>query len=96
MDGQMLQNPLVNNFERIKVTSQFNGDSIKRYNEESDEGDFFEVDVQNLEKLHETHDGLSFLPKEMKVKKVEKLVTNLHNKTEYTVHIINLKQALNN
>ena len=45
MDGQMLQNPLVNNFERIKVTSQFNGDSIKSYNEESDEGDFFEVDI---------------------------------------------------
>ena len=27
--------------------------------------------------------------------KVEKLVTNLHDKTEYVIHIRNLKQALN-
>ena len=33
----------------------------------------------------------------MTVEKVERLVTNLHNKTEYaTTHIRNLKQALNN
>ena len=31
----------------------------------------------------------------MKFEKVEKLVTNLHDKTEYAIHIRNLKQALN-
>ena len=31
----------------------------------------------------------------MKTKKAEKLVANLHNKTEYVIHIIHLKQALN-
>ena len=31
----------------------------------------------------------------MKVVKVEKLVANLHDKTEYVIHIRNLKQALN-
>ena len=31
----------------------------------------------------------------MKIKKVEKLVANLHDKTEYAIHIRNLKQALN-
>ena len=31
----------------------------------------------------------------MKIKKVEKLVTNLHDKTEYVIHIRHLKQALN-
>ena len=31
----------------------------------------------------------------MKIKKVEKLVANLHDKTEYVIHIRNLKQALN-
>ena len=31
----------------------------------------------------------------MKLEKVEMLVTNLHDKTEYIIHIINLKQALN-
>ena len=32
----------------------------------------------------------------MKIEKVEKLVVNLHDKTEYVIHIRNLKQALNN
>ena len=31
----------------------------------------------------------------MKIEKIEKLVTNLHDKTEHVIHIRNLKQALN-
>ena len=31
----------------------------------------------------------------MKIEKVEKIVTNLHDKTKYVIHIRNLKQALN-
>ena len=31
----------------------------------------------------------------MKLGKIEKLVTNLHDKTEYVIHIRNLKQTLN-
>ena len=31
----------------------------------------------------------------MKLEKGEKLVTNLHDKSEYVIHIRNLKQALN-
>ena len=48
----MSQKIPVNNFEWIKDTSQFNEDFVKSYNDESDEGYFFEVDVQYLEKLH--------------------------------------------
>ena len=91
----MSQKLPVNNFEWIKDTSQFNEDFIKNYNEESDEGYFFEVDVQYLEKLHELHNDLPFLPERMKIEKVEKLVANLHDETEYVVHIRNLKQSLN-
>ena len=32
----------------------------------------------------------------MTIEKVEKLVDNLHDKTEYVINIRNLKQALNN
>ena len=32
----------------------------------------------------------------MKIEKVEKLAANLHDKTEYAIHMRNLKQALNN
>ena len=48
-----------------------------------------------LKKLHERHNDLSFLPERMKYEKVEKLITNLHDKTEYVIHRRNLKQALN-
>ena len=35
-----------------------------------------------------------FYQKEKKIEKVEKLTVNLHEKTEYVIHIRNLKQAL--
>ena len=85
----------VNNFEWIEETSQFNEDFIKNYNEKCHEGYFLEVDVHYLEKLHELHKGLPFLSERMELGKVEKLVTNLHDKIEYVVHRRNLKQALN-
>ena len=64
-------------------------------NFESDEGYFLEVDVQYPEKLHELHNDLRFSLERMKIEKAENLVTNLHNKTGYVIHIRNLKQALN-
>ena len=36
-----------------------------------------------------------FLLERMKIETVEKLVANLHDKSEYVMHIRNLKQALN-
>ena len=45
----------------------------------------FNYDVQHLEKLHELHNDLPFLPERMKIGKVKKLVTNLyypHNKSK--------------
>ena len=36
-----------------------------------------------------------FLLERMEIEKVEKLAANLHDKTEYVIHIRNLKQALN-
>ena len=91
----MLQKLPVNNFAWIEDISQFHEDFIKNYNEESDERYFLEVDIQYLAKLHELHNDLPFLPERMKIEKVEKLVANLHDKTEYVIHIRNLKEALN-
>ena len=36
--------------------------------------------------------NLTFLSERMRIKKVEKLVANLHDKSEYVIHIRNLKQ----
>ena len=44
----MSHNLPVNNFEWVIETSQFNEDSIKNYNEESDEEYFHAVDVQRF------------------------------------------------
>ena len=68
---------------------------MKNCNEESDEGYFFKLDVQYLEKLRELHNDLPFLPERMKIEKVKKLVANLHDKTQYVIQIRNLKQTLN-
>ena len=51
-------------------------------------GYFLELDVQYLEKLHEPHNNLPFLLEKMKI-------INLHDKTQYVIHIRNLKQAIN-
>ena len=90
----MSQKLPVNNFEWIEDTFQFNEDFTKSYNEESDKGYFLEFDVQYPEKLQECQNDLPFLPEKMKFEKVEKFAANLHDKTEYVIHMRNLKQAL--
>ena len=58
-------------------------------------GHFLEVDIQYPEELLELLNYLSFLSERIKIEKVEKLVTDLHDKNEYVIHIISLKQTLN-
>ena len=93
-DWTIQQKLSVNNFEWIDDTSQFNEYFIKSYNEESDKDYFLEVAVQYIQTLHELQIDLQFLPERIKIEKIEKLVTNLHE-TEYVIHISNLKQTLN-
>ena len=76
-------------------TSQFNEDFIKNYNEESDEGYFPQVNVQYLKRIHELHNDLPFLLERMKIENIEKLAVNLHDKIKFSIHITDLKQALN-
>ena len=70
----------VNSFKSVEKTSQFNEDSIKRKNEESDEEYFLEVDIQCPKELHDLHRDLPFLLERIRIRKVEKLVANLHDK----------------
>ena len=84
----------VNNFESIQDTSQFNEDFIRNYNEESDEGYCLEIDVKYPKKLHEIHKLNEKFSEKMKIEKFGKLVPYLIDKSEYVVHIRNLKQAL--
>ena len=45
--------------------------------------------------MHELPNDLPFLPESMKIEKVKRLVANLHDKTEYIIHIRNIKQSSN-
>ena len=83
------------NFEWIEDTSQFHEDFIKNNNEEIDNGYFLAASVQYPEKLHDLQNDLTFLPERIKIEKVEKLVANSQDKTEYVIHIRNVKEALN-
>ena len=75
--------------------SKFNDELIKKYDEDSDIGYIFEVDIEYPKHIHMLHKDLPFLPEKMKLNKSTKLVCNVQDKKNYVVHIAALKQALN-
>ena len=91
----MSQKLPVNGFKWIKNVTEIDEKFIKNYEEDSDKGHIFEVDVKYSKRLHDLHSDLPFLPKRIKIDKCKKLVCNLRNKKKYVVHIRSLKQALN-
>ena len=91
----MSQKLAINGFEWVKNSSNFNKDFIKEYDENSNTGYFFEVDVEYPKTLFNSHKDLPFLPERKKVEKVEKLICSIEDKEKYVIHIRALKQALN-
>ena len=85
----------VNDFKWVEDISEFGEIFLKSYNEGSDEGYFLEIDIQYPKNLRKTQNDLPFLLERIKIEKFEKLVANLHEKTEYATHLRNLKQVLN-
>ena len=73
---------------------KFNEEFIKNYDEDSDKGYIFEVDVEYPKNIHDLHSDLPFLPERMKINKCNKLVCNLYDKNNYVVHIRSFKEAL--
>ena len=45
--------------------------------------------------MHELNNDVPLLPERMKIEKIEKLVANLHGKTEYVIQIRNSNLVLN-
>ena len=78
-----------------KNVSKFDEEFIKNYDEESNKGYIFEVDVEYPKDLHNFHSDLPFSSERIKIKKWNQLVCNLDDKKEYIVHIRALKQAFN-
>ena len=85
----------VSDFKWVDSLSIFTEDFIKNYDENSDEGYIFEVDVEYPRNLHKLHSNLPFLPERMKINKGSKFVCTAPDKENYVIHILALKQALN-
>ena len=82
----MSQKLPVNGFKWVEKSSlsRFNETFIKNYNENSDKGYFFEVDIDYLKELFNLQKYLPFLPERKKVNKCEKLICSIENKKSYT------------
>ena len=81
----------VSDFKRIVDLSIFTEDLIKNYDENSDKGYIFEVDVEYPKNLHKQHSDLPFLPERMKINNCTKFVCSVHDKENYSIHILALK-----
>ena len=53
---------------------------LKNYDEDSDEGYIFEVDVEYLKDLHDLHSHLTFLEEIVKINKCNNPICNLYDK----------------
>ena len=80
-------------FEWVVVSEDFNVSEIA---DDSSTGYILEVDLEYPENLHDKHKDLPFCPTHITPpnSKLSKLMTTLHNKSEYIIHYSNLKQAI--
>ena len=74
--------------------SEFSKDFIKKYDEDTNTGYFFEVHFDYPKYLFNFHKDFPFLPERKKVEKIKKLICSIEEKGKYVIHIRALKQAL--
>ena len=85
----------VDGFKWVDDLSMFTEDFIKSCDEEGDAGYLLVVDIEYPKTLRMLHSDSPFLPEKMKINKCPKLVCNVTDKENYSIHIVALKQALN-
>ena len=84
----------VDGFKWVDDLSMFTED-LKSYDEEGDVGYLLAVDIKYPKTFCMLHSDLLFLPEKMKINRCTKLVCNVIDKENYSIHIFALKQALN-
>ena len=85
----------VDGFKWVDDLSVFTEDFIKSNDEEGDVGYLLVVDIEYPKTLRMLHNDLTFLPEKTKINKCPKLVCNVTDKENYSIHVVALKQALN-
>ena len=61
----------VDGFKWVENTPQNNKYFIEDWNEDSNDGYFLKIDVQYSENVHNLHNDLPFLPRRIKIERVE-------------------------
>ena len=84
----------VRGFRWMDDISKIDEDFAKVYNKNDNKGYILDVDVDYPNKLQNLHSDLPFLPERMVINNTKKLVCNLNDKKNYTLHMNVLKQAL--
>ena len=84
----------VDGFKWVDDLSMFTKDFIKNY-DKGDVGYLLVVHIEYPKTFRMLHSDLPFLPEKMKINKCPKLVYNVTDKENYSIHIVALKQALN-
>ena len=94
----MIKKLPVGGFKWITNVSRIDEEFIKKYDENSDIGYFFKVDLEYPKELHDLHSDLPFLSEKVKINKHEKLVCVLHDKKKicctYKKHKTSIKPRL--
>ena len=83
---EMSQKLPVNGFEWVVELSEFDECFIKNYDENSDKGYIFVVDVEYPKNLFSLHKDFLFLAERKKIEKCKKLICSIHHKQNYVVH----------
>ena len=90
----MYQKCPINGFEWVEDLYQFDESFIKNYDENSDKGYFFDIDVEYLKNLFNLHKDFPFLTERKKINQCTKLICDIQDKENYVNHIIVINQAL--
>ena len=85
----------VDGFKWVDDLSMFTEGFIKRYDEEGNVGYLLVVDIKYPKTLCMLHSDLPFLTEKMKTNQFPKLVCNVTDKENYSIHIFALKETLN-
>ena len=76
------------------IKSKFDENFKRKYNENSDKGYIFQVDVKYPNELQKLHNNIPFLAQRMKIKKRCKLLCNLFDKGKYVKPALNRGKLL--
>ncbi|XP_057290811.1 uncharacterized protein LOC130613492 [Hydractinia symbiolongicarpus] len=90
----MRPDPPTDGFKWVSDVKAFTEKRIEKLVRDNKHGNILEVDIDYLERLHEKHNELPFLPDRRTVHKVEKLVPKLGNQRGYVVNIRALHEAI--